>query len=247
MNYALDALWWKLTSQPVRDLASLLTAPPLWQSGCELSVRELLGEHGFRYLLALEANPAPLKEHLAQRAPFCHRLGIYAEELLAFWFANAPHAKLHAYNLPIFSDGQTFGAADFVVSLNQQPYHIELACKYYGGDQVQNLHGLNPKDTLTDKAAKLVQQSQLLHTPQGKATLTAQGLPENLLPAPSCAASDFFHKVSMLLSRRLIHTAGAASIFKIGRNTGLNAKKHATICSTAWPILHLRVLPKPKH
>ncbi|MGN6903507.1 DUF1853 family protein, partial [Neisseria sp. P0015.S010] len=23
MNYALDALWWKLTSQPVRDLASL--------------------------------------------------------------------------------------------------------------------------------------------------------------------------------------------------------------------------------
>ena len=152
MNYALDALWWKLTSQPVRDLASLLTAPPLWQSGCELSVRELLGEHGFRYLLALDADPAPLTDYLAQRAPFGHRLGIYAEELLAFWFANAPHAKLHAYNLPVFSDGQTLGAADFVVSLNQQPYHIELACKYYGGDQVQNLRGLNPKDTLTDKA-----------------------------------------------------------------------------------------------
>ena len=85
MNYALDALWWKLTSQPVRDLASLLTAPPLWQSGCELSVRELLGEHGFRYLLALDADPAPLTDYLAQRAPFGHRLGIYAEELLAFW------------------------------------------------------------------------------------------------------------------------------------------------------------------
>ena len=84
MNYALDALWWKLTSQPVRDLASLLTAPPLWQSGCELSVRELLGELGFRYLLALDADPAPLMDHLAQRAPFGHRLGIYAEELLAF-------------------------------------------------------------------------------------------------------------------------------------------------------------------
>lgn len=102
MNYALDALWWKLTSQPVRDLASLLTAPPLWQSGCELSVRELLGEHGFRYLLALDADPAPLTDYLAQRASFGHRLGIYAEELLAFWFANAPHAKLHAYNLPVF-------------------------------------------------------------------------------------------------------------------------------------------------
>lgn len=84
MNYALDALWWKLTSQPVRDLASLLTAPPLWQSGCELSVRELLGEHGFRYLLALDADPTRLTDYLAQRAPFGHRLGIYAEELLAF-------------------------------------------------------------------------------------------------------------------------------------------------------------------
>ena len=46
MNYALDALWWKLTSQPVRALASLLTAPPLWQSGYELSVRELLVNTG---------------------------------------------------------------------------------------------------------------------------------------------------------------------------------------------------------
>ena len=148
---------------------------------------------------------------------------------------------------PFFSDGQTLGAADFVVSLNQQPYHIELACKYYGGDQVQNLRGLNPKDTLTDKTAKLVQQSQLLHTLQGKTTLTAQGLSENPLPASIVRGIGFFHKVSMLLSRRLIHTVGAASIFKIGRNTGLNAKKPATIYSTAWPILHLRVLPKPKH
>ena len=155
-------------------------------------MRELLGEHGFRYLLALDADPAPLTDYLAQRAPFGHRLGIYAEELLVFWFTNAPHAKLHAYNLPVFSDGQTLGAADFVVSLNQQPYHIELACKYYGGDQVQNLRGLNPKDTLTDKAAKLVQQSQLLHTPQGKATLATQGLPENPLPASIVRGIGFF-------------------------------------------------------
>ena len=47
MNYALDALWWRLTDPDVRALASLLTAPPLWHSGCELPVRELLGEHGF--------------------------------------------------------------------------------------------------------------------------------------------------------------------------------------------------------
>ena len=192
MNYALDALWWKLTSQPVRDLTSLLTAPPLWQSGYELSVSELLGEYGFRYLLALDADPAPLKKHLAQCAPFGHRLGIYAEELLAFWFANAPHAELHAYNLPVFSDGQTLGAADFVVSLNQQSYHIELACKYYGGNQVQNLRGLNPKDTLTDKAANWCSNPQLLHTLQGKAALTAQGLSENPFPASIVRGIGFF-------------------------------------------------------
>lgn len=57
---------------------------------------------------------------------------------------------------------------------------------------MQNLHGLNPKDTLTDKAAKLVQQSQLLHTLQGKAALTAQGLPENPLPASIVRGIGFF-------------------------------------------------------
>ena len=193
MNYALDALWWKLTAPSVRDLASLLTAPPLWHSGCELSVRELLGEQGFRYLLALDADPAPLTEHLTQRAPFGHRLGIYAEELLAFWFAHAPHTKLHARNLPVFSDGQTLGAADFVVSLNRQVYHIELACKYYGGgSQVQDLRGLNPKDTLAGKAAKLVQQLNLLHTPQGRETLTTQALPDSPVSVSVVRGIGFF-------------------------------------------------------
>ena len=50
--------WWKLTTPTVRDLAALLTAAPLWQSGYELSVRALLGERGFRYLLDLDGNPA---------------------------------------------------------------------------------------------------------------------------------------------------------------------------------------------
>ena len=39
MNYALDALWWKLQTPAVRDLAVLLTAPPPWLSGAELPVR----------------------------------------------------------------------------------------------------------------------------------------------------------------------------------------------------------------
>lgn len=195
MNYALDALWWKLTSQPVRDLASLLTAPPLWQSGCELGVRELLGERGFRYLLALDADPAPLTEHLTRRAPFGHRLGIYAEELLAFWFANAPHAELLAHNLTVSgSDGNTQGAADFVVRLNGKPYHIELTCKYYGGGtgRLEDMRGLDPKDTLLGKAAKLTAQLGLPHTSDGIRTLRQHGLPLDVKPVSIVRGIGFF-------------------------------------------------------
>ena len=181
MNYALDALWWKLTDSDVRNLAALLTAPPLWRSGCELPVRTLLGGHGFRYLLALDQNPQPLAAYLAERAPFGHRLGLYAEALLAFWFAHAPHAKLLAHNLPVLSEnGQTLGAADFIAELNGTAYHIELACKYYGGSETAALCGFDTRDTLQGKAAKTMRQLNLLHTPQGMAALKQHRLPTRL-------------------------------------------------------------------
>lgn len=193
MNYALDALWWKLTVPAVRDLAALLTAPPLWQSGCGLSVRELLGERGFRFLLDLDADPEPLETFLARRTP-TDRLGIYAEHLLAFWFSHAPHAELHACNLPVFSDGRTLGAADFIASLNGKPYHIELTCKYYGSDtgKPEEMHGLNPKDTLTAKSAKLIQQLALLQSPDGARTLQQHRLPEFPTPAAVIRGIGFF-------------------------------------------------------
>ena len=58
MNYALDAIWWRLRHPAVRDLAALLTAPPLWHSGCELPIPRLLGSQGFRFLLSLDDAPA---------------------------------------------------------------------------------------------------------------------------------------------------------------------------------------------
>ncbi|MDO5639500.1 MAG: DUF1853 family protein [Neisseria sp.] len=179
MNYALDALWWRLTDPNVRDLASLLTAPPLWLSGCELPVRELLGEQGFRYLLALDENPAPLQAHLQQEAPFAHRLGFYAESLLAFWLQTAPHAQLHARNLVINDEnGATLGALDFVADLNGQTHHIELTCKYYGDKQGRpsEMVGLNRSDRLADKAAKLQQQLAWSAQTAGQAALQAAGI-----------------------------------------------------------------------
>ena len=172
MNYALDAIWWRLSHPAVRDLAALLTAPPLWHSGCELPIPRLLGSQGFRFLLSLDDAPAPLTQWLEQEAPFGHRLGHYAESLLAFWLAHAPHCQLIARNHPVRSEsGQTLGAADFLCLLDSAPYHLELTCKYYGGTAPDDFQGLNPADTLLGKAAKLQQQCRLFHTPQARAQL----------------------------------------------------------------------------
>ncbi|MBH5329892.1 DUF1853 family protein [Eikenella sp. S3360] len=172
MNYALDAIWWRLRHPAARDLAAILTAPPLWHSGCELPVSQLLGEHGFRFLLALDSAPTPLQHWLEQEAPFGHRLGHYAESLLAFWLTHAPHCRLIARNHPIRDEnGRTLGAADFLCLIGQQPHHLELTCKYYGGRSPSDLRGLNPTDTLPRKAAKLEQQSRLLLSPAAQAQL----------------------------------------------------------------------------
>ncbi|WP_153718174.1 DUF1853 family protein, partial [Eikenella corrodens] len=151
---------------------ALLTAPPLWHSGCELPIPRLLGSQGFRFLLSLDDAPAPLTQWLEQEAPFGHRLGHYAESLLAFWLAHAPHCQLIARNHPVRSEsGQTLGAADFLCLLDSAPYHLELTCKYYGGTAPDDFQGLNPADTLLGKAAKLQQQCRLFHTPQARAQL----------------------------------------------------------------------------
>lgn len=164
MNYAQDALWWRLTDTAVRDLASLLTAPALWHSGVELPHRALIGTTGFRFLLGLNDEPKPLHDFLAAEAPYGHRLGFYAESLLAFWFAHAPHFKLLGRNLALYDDPvrrtQTLGSVDFLVSLNEQPLHLELTCKYYGNPQahLDGFMGLNKQDKMAHKINKLKQQ-----------------------------------------------------------------------------------------
>ncbi len=179
MNYSLDALWWRLTDPDVRALASVLTAPALWHSGAELGVRELLGDKGFRYLLDLDGNPESLRQYLSAHHPFGNRLGWYAESLLAFWLETAPHTVLLAQNAVVQNEqGQTAGAADFIALVNGQPYHIELTCKYYGSrsGRPSEMIGLNPHDSLPDKAAKLAQQTALLQTEAGQGVLRGLGL-----------------------------------------------------------------------
>ncbi|WP_037587115.1 DUF1853 family protein [Stenoxybacter acetivorans] len=188
MNYALDALWWRLHTPQVRDLASLLTAPAPWLSGSELPITDLLSEHGFRYLLALDDNPAALSAYLNAEQPFPRSLGRYAEHLLAFWFSHAPHTELLAHNTPVYqADGTTSGALDFIARLNGKIYHIELACKYYGSDSENNFAGLNPQEHLTEKIQKIQQQL----------ALSASPLCEPLLAKLNIRA-DELHRASLL-------------------------------------------------
>ena len=178
MNYALDALWWRLTDPDVRALAAVLTAPALWHSGSELPVAALLGERGFRFLLELDSSPKPLHSHLAQETPFGGRLGLYAESLLAFWLQHAPHCRLLARNLTVSDGPNTLGALDFVAEIGSRLYHIELCCKYYGTDKaaMDGLCGLNPYDRWPDKAEKLTRQLALAHSEAGVRALAAAGI-----------------------------------------------------------------------
>lgn len=170
MNAALDALWWRLTRPEVRDLASILAMPMCWQHDAALSVRELLGEMGFRYLL-------DLNDDLSFRLPEREQailLGKYAEDLLAFWLSHAPHCRLLARNVPILNDeNQTLGELDFIAQINGKIYHIELACKYFGAETglPENMCGLNRNDTLLKKINQFHHQLHHLQSDAGKRAL----------------------------------------------------------------------------
>lgn len=176
MNYALDALWWRLSTPIVRDLAGILTAPSLWGNQLQITSKQLLGEKGFRFLLQLDREPEPL---LAYLNPIQQRLGKYAEQLLAFWLSHAPHCRLLAHDLPVLDkQGRTLGALDFVADIEGKCCHIELACKFYGcaDGQSHNMVGLNRHDRWQDKAHKLVQQMALGQSEEARAALQQMGI-----------------------------------------------------------------------
>ncbi|WLT01534.1 DUF1853 family protein [Snodgrassella alvi] len=167
MNYSSDPIWWRLKKTIVRDLASLLTAPPPWISSAEIPVSVLLGDEGFRFLLSLDEQPESLYLFLKKHGGYQSRLGIYAERLLRYWFLHAPHSRLIAHNVQVQHNQQTLGAFDFIVQLNESIYHLELATKYYGSrsNQPENFTGLNPTDQLINKMHKIQQQLRLSTEP----------------------------------------------------------------------------------
>ncbi|MBO4576654.1 MAG: hypothetical protein J5680_06030 [Neisseriaceae bacterium] len=89
MNYAQDALFWYLYNPQVRALATLLTAPAPIIDENEISVKELLGENGFRFLKQLDENPQLLLSHLKPTDDIKNN----AQQLLNFWLKHSPNSQ----------------------------------------------------------------------------------------------------------------------------------------------------------
>lgn len=155
--------WPHLSNPHVRALAWLLDAPdlldpasPHWQ-GRIASLGPMSPETA-EWLAALEQDPIPLQAALGER--HYSRLGLYAEKLMAFYFAE--HGKLVAHGLQVRANrNDTVGEFDFLLRDGDDLVHIEFATKFYlldadaAGANFNGLIGPNLADTLGAKMRKI--------------------------------------------------------------------------------------------
>ncbi|MEB0138059.1 MULTISPECIES: DUF1853 family protein [unclassified Undibacterium] len=164
--------WGHLQDRHVRTLAWLLCAAPLLDSGASvwhgagLSPRLPPTEVMVGMLTALDAAPAALHAALAQRPT--RRLGLYAEQLLAFFLTQT--GEMVAHGLQVHdAAARTLGEFDFVLRQNGALVHWELATKFYlfcpSAQLAPDLYdyvGPNLADTLGSKMHKILHQQLLL-------------------------------------------------------------------------------------
>ncbi len=197
--------WGHLSQPHVRALAWLLDAPDLldpaateWQGRIATLgplTPELVG-----WLNALDQQPEPLLQALGNRHHT--RLGLYAEQLMAYYFA--AHGRLHAHGLQVrAARNDTVGEFDFLLrdAQGSSLQHIEFATKFYlldpamAGD-FSGLIGPNLADTLGAKMRKIFTQQLALSThPAAQALLPlpvtqAQALVKGWLFYPPSAATQ---------------------------------------------------------
>lgn len=132
-------LWESYHHPVVRDIAWILTTPPLLAASLHSSIAPALPclatlntDTARQWLNTLENNPTLLGE--LNRSNY-RRLGLYCEALVAFIFKQ-PQAfhnyHLRAKNLQITKEGRTLGELDFIFSDDNGQYaHLEMAVKYY--------------------------------------------------------------------------------------------------------------------
>jgi hypothetical protein len=163
--------WNHLVDPHARALAWLLDAPdlldaaaPQWQGKVATYVDLDLAT----WLLELDQTPQKLAAlHAYIGALPSPRLGLYAEKLLAFYFAQRQLLVAHSVQVRA-SKNDTVGEFDFLLRLDGGVVHWEFATKFYllesreGALQAGDFLGPNLADSLGAKMQKILQQQLAL-------------------------------------------------------------------------------------
>ena len=177
-NYqaAFERRWGHLRQAPVRALAWLLDAPdlldaadPHWAG--RIATLGPVTPALAAWLAALDADPARLDTALGIRTTA--RLGLYAEQLMAFYYAE--QGRLVAHGLQVrASRNDTVGEFDFLLDAGPEGLeHIEFATKFYlllegegaggkGDASFDTFVGPNLADSLGRKMRKIFEQQLVL-------------------------------------------------------------------------------------
>ncbi|GGY27552.1 DUF1853 family protein [Paludibacterium paludis] len=167
----------------VRDLACLLFSEPPWHMADAIDPVRLQGPDAVSRLRSLDRAPGCLERWLS--ASPSNRLGRYAEHLLAFWFDTSSHSRLAARNVQVRrGNGMTIGEFDFLLWLDGEPWHLELACKFYLklGESPLECVGASLGDGMQLKTLAMKRQLALPTLPEG-----ARALPDGFAGCRSAA------------------------------------------------------------
>lgn len=182
--------WGQLSNPHVRALAWLLDSPdlldpaaPHWRGN--IGSLPALTDAEIAWLHDLDRDPSALVAALGERSHT--RLGLYAEQLIAFFFRQ--QRRLVAHGLQVRANrNDTVGEFDFLLSAgNGAVEHWELATKFYllngaaAPDRFDAFVGPNLADSLGAKMRKIIDK---------QLTLASHPAAAALLPGPvvrSCA------------------------------------------------------------
>lgn len=172
--------WKGLCNSHVRALAWLLESPglldpvhPHWRG--KVASLPAPGPQLRAWLYGLDADPSPLLAALGDRT--YTRLGLYAENLIAFHFRETGQLVAHGLQVRA-ARNDTVGEFDFLLDAGGgKALHIEFATKFYllegvHPDRLDSLVGPNLADSLGQKMRKITsKQLELAHHPAAQAVL----------------------------------------------------------------------------
>ena len=178
----------QFTASAVRHLTWCLLSPPLAtvNSIQNLSISD--NKTLISWLDQLNKNPSHLLQYIQKNN---HRLlGSYFECLWQYFFLYGPNSHLLGHHVQVSDDKQTLGELDILAKLHDQPFHIELAVKFYlqrpntSGSEPAHWVGPQSHDRLDIKLDKLQQkQFPFLYHPCTNKLLIEKHLDHNYAQA----------------------------------------------------------------